>query len=126
LGLSSQIKIPINNEKLRQTILTSLADPEMVNIINSAVIQSKSITEIIKETGIAHTSAYRKTNWMLENGLVIVEKIKVTKDGKKFSLLKSVFKSINVRYEHEKVTVEVERNVDTLQRTAERIFSLNS
>ncbi len=44
-------------------------------------------------------------------------------NGKKFSLLKSVFKSINIRYEYEKVTLEVEQNVDIILKTAERTFS---
>ena len=123
--MSSQPKIPINNEKFKQSILIALADKEMVNITNSTIIQSKSINDIIKETGIPHTTAYRKTRWMLENGLLIVEKIALGKDGKKFSLLKSVFKTINARYEYDKVTVEVEQNVDTLQKVAQRIFSLD-
>jgi len=123
--VSSQPKIPINNEKFKQAILTALADKEMVNITNSTIIQSKSINDIIKEIGIPHTTAYRKTRWMLENGLLIVEKIAIGKDGKKFSLLKSVFKTINARYEYDKVTVEVEQNVDTLQKVAQRIFSLD-
>ena len=123
--MSSQPKIPINNEKFKQAILTALADKEMVNITNSTIIQSKSINDIIKEIGIPHTTAYRKTRWMLENGLLIVEKIAIGKDGKKFSLLKSVFKTINARYEYDKVTVEVEQNVDTLQKVAQRIFSLD-
>jgi len=124
--MSSQSKILINNEKLKQSILTCLADREMVNIMSSAIIQSKSINDIIKETDVPHTTAYRKTKWMLENGLLVVEKIVVSKDGKKFSLLKSVFKSINTRFEYDKITVEVEQNVDTLQKIAQRIFSLNS
>ena len=63
---------------------------------------------------------------MVENGLLVIEKIVVSKDGKKFSLLKSVFKSINIKYEYDRVTVEIEQNVDVLHKVAQRIFSLDS
>jgi predicted transcriptional regulator len=111
----------IHDEKL-----TSLADQEMVKIMNSIIFHSKSITAIIREAGIAHTTAYRKIKWMVEKGLLVVEKIDITEDGKKFSLLKSVFKSISVRYEHDEVTVEVEQNVNALHNMAAKFFSLNS
>jgi len=124
--MSSQPRIPINNEKYKESILTALADGDMVNVMNSAVIQPKSITEIIRETDISHTTAYRKAKWMVENGLLVIEKIVVSKDGKKFSLLKSVFKSINIKYEYDRVTVEIEQNVDVLHKVAQRIFSLDS
>ena len=124
--MSLQPRIPINNEKYKESILTALADGDMVNVMNSAVIQPKSITEIIRETDISHTTAYRKAKWMVENGLLVIEKIVVSKDGKKFSLLKSVFKSINIKYEYDRVTVEIEQNVDVLHKVAQRIFSLDS
>jgi hypothetical protein len=124
--LGTPDKIQVTNEKLKQSILTSLADPEMASILNSAIIHPKSINEIINETAIPHTTAYRKIKWMLDNNLLTVEKIVVNKDGKKFSLIKSVFRSIYVRYEHHNVTIEIERNVDLLQNTAQRIFSLDS
>ena len=124
--MSSQPRIPINNEKYKESILTALADGDMVNVMNSAVIQPKSISDIIKETDISHTTAYRKAKWMVENGLLVIEKIVVSKDGKKFSLLKSVFKSINIKYEYDRVTVEIEQNVDVLNKVAQRIFSLDS
>ena len=83
------------------------------------------MSEIIKETNIPHTTIYRKIKLMLENGLVIIEKFQITDDGKKFSLFRSVLRSINVRYDHGEVIIEVEKNVDALEKTAERFFSLD-
>jgi hypothetical protein len=39
-----------------------MADPEAVSIINSTMNQSKSVSDIIKETNMPHTTAYRKIN----------------------------------------------------------------
>ena len=117
-------KIIINNEELKQSLLTTMGDKEMVRILNATILQSKSITDIIKETNIPHTTAYRKTKWMVEKGLLTVDRIEVSSDGKKFSLLRSVFKSIESKYEYDKLTVEIEQNVDLLQKIAQKIFSL--
>ena len=50
----------VDNQKLKNAILTGLADPEIINIINSTINQSKSVNTIIKKTSIPHTSIYRK------------------------------------------------------------------
>ena len=115
----------IKNERFKQSILSALADKEMLNILNTAMYKSVSINEIIKEANIPHTTAYRKIKSMVENGLVIVEKIKITDDGKKFSLFRSTLRSINVKYEDNNVIVEAEKNVDTLAKMTEYFFSLD-
>jgi hypothetical protein len=47
-------------------------------------------------------------------------------DGKKFSLVKSTFRIITVKYEHNEMVVEAEENVDVLKKIAEKLFSLSS
>ena len=49
------------------------------------MFHSKSINDIIRETNIAYTTCYRKTNWLLNEGLLKVDKIVITPEGKKFS-----------------------------------------
>jgi len=115
----------IKSQRAKKAILASLADEEMVKILDSVMIYSKSINEIIRETNIAYTTCYRKVKWLLEEGLVIVDKIVITKEGKKFSLFHSVLKSINVKYEDNSVVIEAEENFDILKRTVERFYSLD-
>ena len=116
----------VQNKTYKQAIMTTLADEEMMKVVNAVILCSKSINDIIRETGISHTTAYRKVKWMLENGLLTVEKINITKDGKRSSLLRSVFKSIKVSYEFEKISVEVEQNINVLHKIAEKMFSLDA
>lgn len=110
--------------ELKQSILTVLADKEMVTIMNSSILHPRSIVDIIRETGLPHTTTYRKIKWMISHGILTVEKIVVSKDGKKFSLIRSIFKSIEVRYEYQDVSIQVDRNVDTISKITQRIFSL--
>ena len=116
----------VERDRLRQAILLAVADKELVKIIACATLLPKSVNTIIKETGISHSTAYRKIKWMLEEGLLFTEKIEITPDGKKFSLFRSTLKSINITYYQGKMNVQVEYNINVVERTAARLFSLDS
>jgi hypothetical protein len=63
---------------------------------------------------------------MLDEGLLVVESIQITPDGKKFSLVKSTFRTITFKYEYNEMTIETEENVDVLKKITEKLFSLSS
>ena len=80
----------VQSQSAKKGILTALADEEMMKILDSVMYHSKSIVDVARERNIPHTTCYRKTKWLLNEGLVIVEKIVITTEGKKFSLYHSV------------------------------------
>jgi DNA-binding transcriptional ArsR family regulator len=114
----------IKSERLKRAILAALADPELQKILDSAMLQSKSVNQIILETRLSHTTAYRKIKWLLDEKLLIIDKIDITEDGKKSSLFRTILKSFNVRYEYNNVVIEAEQNFDTLRKITEKFFSL--
>ena len=114
----------VQSQSAKKAILAALADEEMTKILDSVMYHSKSIADITRENNIAHTTCYRKTKWLINEGLVSVDKIVITPEGKKFSLYFSVFKSINVKYESNNVIVEAEQNFDIVKRSMARFYSL--
>jgi hypothetical protein len=114
----------VQSQRAKKAILAALADEEMTKILDSVMYHSKSIADITRENNIAHTTCYRKTKWLINEGLVSVDKIVITPEGKKFSLYFSVFKSINVKYESNNVIVETEQNFDIVKRAMARFYSL--
>jgi DNA-binding transcriptional ArsR family regulator len=114
----------IKSQRAKKAVLAALADEEMIKILDSVMIHSKSINEIIRETNIAYTTCYRKIKWLLEEGLVIIDKIVITKEGKKFSLFYTVLTSINVKYENKDIIIEAEENFDVIKKTITRFYSL--
>ena|SRR5437016_10394343 len=117
----------IINERLRNAILIALADKETMSILDCAMIKSKSMTEIVRETKIPQTSTFRKIKWLLDEGLLMVDSIVITREGKKSSLFKSVLRSIDVRYDFGNlVEVDVIHNIDPTEKNAVKLFSLNS
>ena len=114
----------VESQRAKKAILAALADEEMTKILDSVMYHSKSIADITRENNIAHTTCYRKTKWLINEGLVSVDKIVITPEGKKFSLYYSVFKSINVKYESNNVIVEAEENSDIVKKTMAWFYSL--
>jgi len=114
----------ISNQKIKKAITTALADEDMLNIINSVTDESKSLRSIMTERNIAYTTAYRKTQWLLNQSLLVVDRFEITPDGKKSSLVRSTLRSIGVKYEQDgTVFVEAEENVNALKKVMKNFFS---
>jgi predicted methyltransferase len=114
----------VKGERLKRVILLALADSELQKIMDAAVYQSKSVNQIIQESNVSHSTAYRKIRWLVEERLLIVDKIEITEDGKKSSLFRTTLKSFNIKYEHNNLLLEAEQNFDTLRKITENFFTL--
>ena len=114
----------LDSPKIKNAILTALADPEAVSILDCTMDRSKSVCDIIRETDMPHTTAYRKIKWLVDEKLLVVDKVSINAEGKKYSLFHSVFRSLIVRYENNKILIEAEQNIDSVNRLTERFFSL--
>jgi hypothetical protein len=79
----------INNNDLKQNILTALADKEMLKTLNLSMYNSKSVNDIIRESDINYkinitgtpniTGAYIHTGKNGENGEAIADLLKDSK-----------------------------------------------
>ena len=90
--------------------------------MDATVYQSKSVNQIIQKSDVSHSTAYRNITWLVEEKLLIVDKIEITEDGKKSSLFRTTLKSFNIRYEQSNLLVEAEQNVDTLRKIREFFY----
>ena len=70
--------------------------------------------DLVREHGIPMTSAYRRVKELMDCGLLEVERIVLTNDGKKFDLYRSTVTAVNVRFGNGVLEVDV-----TLRSTAE-------
>jgi len=123
---NSNTNMIVKNERSKRAILDALGDTELQKILDATMFNSKAVSQIIRDTSIPQTTAYRKIRWLLVEKLLVVDKIEITEDGKKSSLFRTVLKSFNVKYEYNNVVIEAEQNYDTLKKIAERFFSLDT
>ena len=87
----------ILDSQKKKAILTALADPEAVSIIDSTMNQSKSVSDIIRETNVPHTTAYRKIKWLVDEKLLVIDKVLINDEVKKYSLFHSIIRSMIVK-----------------------------
>ena len=123
MRLGTDSSLIITNEKFKQILLHAMSDEDIVKILNSTKQHSKSVPVLMKLHNITHSTIYRKIKWMLENNLLVTDKIEIREDGKKFSLFKSTIKSIKVNYEDD-VIVEIQENATKMDLAAKEFFSL--
>ena len=114
----------IDNIKLQSHIMYALSDSHMHKILQSTSLSVKSVTEIIREQDLPHSSAYKKIADLVKWGLLVLYKSELV-EGKKVAYYKSTFHSIKISYEgplHTKV--EAEPNPDALERISLRFYDL--
>src|SRR4029078_13677395 len=102
----------VKNNQLKQDILTALADMETLKILDLSMYNSKSVNDIVRESDISYTTIYRKIKWLLDKELLVVDKINLSPEGKKYTTFRSGLKSIIIRFKKDEISVETEENDD--------------
>jgi predicted transcriptional regulator len=114
----------IRDEKRRSLIVAALADEFSNRILASAIINPRSVMDLVREHGIPMTSAYRRVKELIDCGLLEVERIVLTNDGKKYDLYRSTVRAINVRFENGVVEVDVTPSSTATEKIMRRFLSL--
>jgi hypothetical protein len=114
----------VEDQDRKKALIWALLDDYSRSILESTMIDSKSVIDITREQKIPMTSAYRKVKELKEFGLLKVERIVLTGDGKKFEMLRSTIRSANVIFEKDNLTVDVSSSVEADEKMVKRFFAL--
>jgi predicted transcriptional regulator len=96
----------------------------MRKILQSTSISDKSVTDIIREQNLPHSTAYKKIGELVKWGLLVQFKSEII-EGKKLAYYKSTFRSIKISYNGPSETaVEAEPNQDAQERISLRFYDL--
>ena len=114
----------IQNDSLRSNILIALSDKHMSKILEATSVCDRSVTNIIREQDIPHSTIYRKIRQLLKFGLLVAYRSDII-DGKKISYYKSTFRSFQINYDGTtRYKIEAIANRDAIQRISERFYDL--
>ena len=94
----------------------ALSDEYSMKIILSAIPKGKSVEDLSEENQIPLSTCYRRVHEMLDSGVLIVERIVVTSEGKKYEILRSAFNGFTVKFEGGSVIVDASINEDIADR----------
>jgi hypothetical protein len=90
--------------------LDALADRYSRRILSSAISRGRSIEEIRSEQRIPLSSCYRKVKRLVAQGLLVVERIDLTDDGKKRVIYRCAFSHVIVNMKDGEVSADVALN----------------
>lgn len=116
--------LQVVQEEEKKAVLRALLDDQSRIILTSTMLAPKSVVDITREQRIPVTSAYRKVKELKEFGLLKVERIVITDDGKKYELVRSAIRSASVQFDKGKLGVDITNNVEADEKMVKRFFTL--
>lgn len=111
-------------DERKKAVIRALLDDQSRLILVSTMLVPKSVVDITREQRIPVTSAYRKVKELKEFGLLKVERIVLTQDGKKYELVKSTIRAARIAFDKGTLDVDVTANVEADEKMVKRFFTL--
>jgi len=99
-----------------QSLVQGLADEYSRKILLSAIPAAKSVEDMSRENDIPLSTCYRRVHELLDAQILIVEKIIVTADGKKYELLRSAYRAVTVSFDGGVMKVDAIVNEDVAEK----------
>ena len=98
----------IIDESKKKAIVEALFDDQSRTILYSTTDTAKPVVDIMKETNIPMTSAYRKVKDLLKVNLLRTEGSEITEDGKRFYLYRSNINEAKLIYKNGDIEINIE------------------
>jgi DNA-binding Lrp family transcriptional regulator len=108
--------LEITEQSQIQALVQGLADEYSRKIILSAIPKAKSVEDMSRENDIPLSTCYRRVHELLDSQILLVERIIVTPDGKKYELLRSAYRAVNVSFEGGAMKVDAQVNEDVAEK----------
>jgi len=106
----------IDSPKVRDALISALADEYSRKIILRTISKAESVEELARDERIPISTAYRRVNELKEVGLLAVEKTILNEEGKKYELYRSSFRSFRIDLEQGEIKIDAEFNEDVAMR----------
>lgn len=106
----------IHDTQLKKVILEAMADECSLAILRATTEKACSAMEITHQFALPPSSVYRRISAFVDAGLLAVDKIVITNDGKKFSLYRSTVRDIRAEYKSGEFELAVSFNEDVVNK----------
>lgn len=116
----------ISNPVMVKGIIQALSDEYARKIILSATLKPKSVEDLTKENDIPMSTCYRRVHELVGEGIMMIDKIIITPEGKKFETFRSAFRSIQINFEAGELVIDAVPNEDIAERLARMWLSMRT
>jgi len=100
--------IHIKDPELSRIFLESFADQDKKAIIGCVMDDSMIIAKILEFSKIPQTSGYRKINFLIDHGLLVINGFELAHDGKKVKKYETIFDNVKVDIVKNNVAVKIQ------------------
>ena len=104
------------NGALARCVLNALADEFSRRIVSSTVVEGNTVQAISLEQAVPLSTCYRRTSELARNGLLMVERIVVTGEGKRFAVYRSSFRGVQMASNLDLLSASAELNPDVAEK----------
>lgn len=114
----------IEENDRKKAVIRAILDDHSRLILEATMQMSKSVIDITREYNLPVTSAYRKVKELKEYGLLKVDRIILTPDGKKFEMVRSTIRAVSVQFDNGTLDVDVTSSIQADEKMVKRFFAL--
>lgn len=97
-------------------VVQAMSDGFSRKIIASTIAEGKTIEAVSAENDIPVSTAYRRVHQLVDQGIIMVERIVLTPAGKRHSIYRSAFSEVRVELASEDICVKVAPNEDVAEK----------
>ena len=107
------------------SILSALGDDSSRRILTSAIATGKTVEEISAEQNLPLSTCYRRVRHFVDEGLMVLERLVVTRAGKRFAIYRTSFSDVTIRFYPGEIAVETTPNLEVIDKLRTRWLSTN-
>lgn len=110
--------------RLAEQTVNALSDESSRRILVSTISSGKTVQEISEEQAIPMSTCYRRAHELVDQGLLVTERIVVTADGKRFAVFRSSFRTVEIASDMAEISVSAELNEEVADRFHRKLLDL--
>ncbi len=113
----------VNNVELSEALLNALGDESSRRILNSAIASGKTVEEISAEQALPLSTCYRKVRYLLDEGLMLLERMVLTQTGKRYAVYRTSISEAKISFNNGEVEMQITPNPEVLDKLRRRWLS---
>ena len=102
----------ITDPATAQALVQALADDYSRRIMLSSIPAAKSVEDLSKENDIPLSTCYRRVHELIDAKVLLIDRIIVTSDGKRYELIRSAYRAVQADLENGVMKVDATVNED--------------
>lgn len=122
--LGKETRVVLGGMLAKHTV-SAISDELSRRILVATVSEGKTAQEVSIEQALPLSSCYRRIRELVDQGLLVVERIVVNAEGKRYALYRSSFKTVGVFADFGEVSVSAELNADMGGKFRQKWFCLS-